>query len=231
MREGRVVSMSGAVPPHLEERSGRWGVAVRSSPTGNRTMSGHFAVFNRWTEIDSAYEGRFMERIAPGSFLGTFAEDRDRMRVRFNHGRDPSIGDKVLGPIVTLREEGRGAYYEVPLLTTFYNADLLPGLEAGLYGSSFRFRVVREELVDRPGASGYNPEGLPERTIREAQVFEFGPVTFSAYEAATARPRLVDRPGGQRQVAVPAGRRSPRPKTSGPEVRRDHRFDTSRTSP
>jgi hypothetical protein len=28
----------------------------------------------------------------------------------------------------------------------------------------------------------YNPKGMPERTITEAKVFEFGPVTYPAYE-------------------------------------------------
>ena len=35
-------------------------------------------------------------------------------------------------------------------------------------------------------ASSYKPTGLPERTITEAKVMEFGPVTFPAYEDATA---------------------------------------------
>jgi HK97 family phage prohead protease len=170
----------------IEERSGRWGVSVRSAPSGGRILAGHFAVFNRWTEIDSFFEGRFLERVAPGAFLRTMHEDRDAMRVLFQHGRDPVAGDKVLGPIMTLREDARGAYFEVPLLETSYNADLLPGLEAGLYGSSFRFRVMREEVVERPERSTFNPQGIPERTIREAKVYEFGPVTFPAYEGATA---------------------------------------------
>jgi HK97 family phage prohead protease len=150
------------------------------------TMAGRFAVFNEWTEIDSVWEGRFMERIAPGAFLRTFAEDRDRMRVLFNHGRDPHIGDKVLGPLVTLREDERGAYYEVPLLDTSYNRDLLPGLQAGQYGASFRFTVDHDEVDERPPPSAFNPQGLPERTIRQARVYELGPVTWPAYQGATA---------------------------------------------
>src|SRR5207247_9184890 len=38
-----------------------------------------------------------LERIAPGTFARSLAHDRNRIRVLFQHGRDPSIGDKVLG--------------------------------------------------------------------------------------------------------------------------------------
>jgi phage head maturation protease len=72
--------------------------------------------------------------------------------VLFQHGSDPQIGDKPLGPIDQLREDDTGAYYEVPLLEASYVRDnVLPGLKAGLYGASFRFRVVREEINDDPG--------------------------------------------------------------------------------
>ena len=150
------------------------------------TLVGHFAVFDEWTEIDSFFEGRFLERFQQGAFTKTFAEGKDAMRVLFQHGRDPQIGDKVLGPVAQVEEQPRGAYYEVPLLDTSYNRDLLPGLKAGLYGASFRFRVVKEELNLKPERSDYNPEGIPERTVTEAMVREFGPVTFPAYASATA---------------------------------------------
>lgn len=150
------------------------------------TLAGHFAVFNRWTEIDSVYEGRFLERIAPGAFARTFNNNRDGIRVLFQHGRDPQIGDKPLGPISDLREDDTGAYYEVDLLDTTYNRELIPGLRAGLYGASFRFRVLKEDFEKSPKRTDDNPEGLPLRTIREAQVMEFGPVTFPAYADATA---------------------------------------------
>lgn len=84
-----------------------------------------------------------------------------------------------------------GAQYEVPLLDTSYVADLIPGLRAGAYGASFRFNVLREDLNESAKASSYNPKGLPERTIREAKVMQFGPVTFPAYEGATAGVRSL----------------------------------------
>src|SRR5207247_9184891 len=95
------------------------------------------------------------------------------------------------GHPTVLREDELGAAYEVPLLDTSYNRDLLEGLRAGAYGSSFRFKVQREDFNQKPARSTYNPKALPERTIREAKVMEFGPVTFPAYEGATAGVRSL----------------------------------------
>lgn len=168
------------------------GVELRAAEDGNgKTLRGHFSVFNEWTEIRSIWEGNFMERIAPGAFKKTFQENARNIKVLFDHGHDPSIGNKPLGPIRSLEEDELGARYEVDLLDTSYNRDLLPGLEAGLYGASFRFRVMREDINDDPGASDHNPAGLPERTIKEVSVAEFGPVTFPAYASATAGVRSL----------------------------------------
>lgn len=151
------------------------------------TLAGRFAVFNQWTRIDSLFEGLFLERIAPGAFAKTIKEQRDDIKVLFQHGHDPMVGDKPLGPIHELEEDGEGARYEVPLIDTSYNRDLLiPGLEAGLYGASFRFRSIKEEFNKEPGKSEHNPDGIPERTIQELQLYEFGPVTFPAYPGASA---------------------------------------------
>src|SRR5437868_723201 len=65
-------------------------------------LEGHFAVYDQWTEINSAFEGHFLERFAPGAFDKTFSESRESMRVLFQHGFDPVVGDKPLGPIQTL---------------------------------------------------------------------------------------------------------------------------------
>jgi HK97 family phage prohead protease len=160
--------------------------ALREDTSTVPTLIGHFAVFDQWTEINSRFEGHFIERIAPSAFDKTFAENRRNMRVLFQHGKDPQIGEKILGPIAELRAEDEGAYYEVPLYDTSYNRDLLPGLADNQYGASFRFRAVKEDWVEKPKSSEHNPHGLRERTITEAKVMEFGPVTFPAYAGSSA---------------------------------------------
>jgi HK97 family phage prohead protease len=160
-------------------------------------MAGHFAVYDNWTEINSLWEGHFMERFAPGSFKKTIRENLSRMRVLFQHGHDPQLGDKPLGAIETLRDTTVGPYYEVPLLrnedgtVVDYIRSLIPGLKAGLYGASMRFKVMKEEFVQKPKRSRDNPDALPERTVTEAKVMEFGPVTFPAYAEATAGMRSL----------------------------------------
>ena len=154
--------------------------------TAMPTMRIRFSPFDTWYEINSWFEGRFMERTVKGAFRKTIRESADRVKVLFNHGMDFHVGDKVLGVPSRIWEAKDSATGDVPLLDTSYTRDLLPGIEAGAYGSSFMFRVIKDEWDDEPDKSDYNPDGLPERTIREVRLFEFGPVTFPANPAATA---------------------------------------------
>jgi HK97 family phage prohead protease len=156
-----------------------------SDSTG-RTLHGHFAVFDRFTEIDSWYEGRFLERVAQGAFKRTFKENANKIRVLYDHGHDPSIGNKPLGAPDVLREDAEGAYYESELFEASYVDDLIPALRAGQLGASFRFRVTGEQWVEPKKATDSNPNQLPERTITDVDLYEFGPVTFPAYGDATA---------------------------------------------
>lgn len=158
---------------------------------GMPTLVSRFSPFDTWYEIDSYFEGRFLERTTKGAFRKTIKENRSNVKVLFDHGYDMQIGNKVLGAIDDLREDADSAVGEVPLFDTSYNRDLLPGLEAGVYGSSFRFRVIRDEWNDEPGRSDHNPDGIPERTIKEVRLFEFGPVTFPANPDATAGVRCL----------------------------------------
>lgn len=153
---------------------------------GMPLMEVRFSPFGVWYEIDSAWEGRFLERTVRGAFSKTIQENRDRIKCLFNHGFDYQIGDKVLGTIEDLREDSDTAVGEVQLFDVSYVRDLQPGLEAGVYGSSMRMRVIKDEWNDDPGVSDHNPLGIPERTISEVRLYEFGPVTFPANPDATA---------------------------------------------
>ncbi len=153
---------------------------TRASVTDGRTMTGYPIVFDTWTEINS-YEGRFKERIGDKALTKTLAENRDQIKVLFNHGMDPSIGDKPLGRPSLMEPDTRGLYAETPLSETSYNDDLLALMRDGtLDGQSFRFTAVKDEWV-KPRRSG----DIPERTVTELRLYEFGPVTFPAYQAAT----------------------------------------------
>lgn len=158
---------------------------------GLGVMVVRFSIFDVWYEIDSWYEGLFLERTARGAFTKTMREQRDNVVSLFNHGMDFNIGDKVLGRVSDLREDDDAAVLEAPLFDTSYNRDLLPGIRSGAYGSSFMFRVIRDEWNDDPGVSDWNPRGIPERTIKEVRLFEAGPVTFPANPDATAGMRSM----------------------------------------
>lgn len=171
--------------------SGGFELRAATEAEGMPTMVIDLMRWGEWTEIDSMFEGHFMEQFERGSMSKTFTENRDSMRVTFQHGRDPQLGDKVLGPIAELDELEKTARGVVPLLDTAYNREILPGLEAGLYGASVRFRSMREGFEETPERSDFNPDGIPQRTIKEAQILEFGPVTFPAYAGATAGVRSM----------------------------------------
>lgn len=154
-------------------------------------MEVRFSRFGTWYEIDSLWEGNFLERTEHGAFSKTIEESGSSVKVLFNHGFDPQVGGKVLGRVESLSEEEDSPVGEVRLFDTSYVRDLLPGLEAGVYGSSFRMRVLRDEWNKSPERSDFNPRGLPERTIKEVRLFEFGPVTFPANPDTTAGVRSM----------------------------------------
>jgi len=184
-------------PPQIRERAGGAGslklveADAEAGAGDGRTLSGRFAVFNRWTEINSAIEGHFLERIQSGAFAKTIAENADRVPVLFSHGKDPTIGGQILGSLRSLSEGSEGARYEVSLYDGVPPL-LLAGLREGKYGSSFRAQVVKEDFIPRPARSRHNPLGLPESLIQEVKLLDVGPTPLPAYDATTAKVRSLD---------------------------------------
>lgn len=168
---------------------------LRASDDG-RTLVGYPIVFNSWTNIDSVREGTFSERIAPSAVNRTLRDHGDRIKVLFNHGMDPTIGDKPLGRPRSMQVDDTGLRAEVPLSDTSYNQDIAALVRDGaIDGMSFRFSIPKGgDRMAYPGEDGHDPKvsKLPQRTITDLTLYEFGPVTFPAYEASSLGIRARD---------------------------------------
>lgn len=148
---------------------------------GMPTLTVRFSQLDTWYPISSYWEGNFMERVMPGAFG---SPEVSGIRTLFNHGQDAQIGGKSLGVPARFGEGDGFAFTEVPLLDTSYVRDLIPGLQAGAYGSSFMFDVAEESWDWEPEASASNPKGLPERSLHGLTLYEAGPVTWPANPGA-----------------------------------------------
>ncbi len=152
-------------------------------------LHGYLTRFDEWAPVESRIEGKFFERSKRGAFAKTIRDNRAQMRVLFHHGQQPTVGVLPLGPITELEERADGVYYESALFPTKYVEELLPALEAGEFGSSYTFRPIKDDWDYRPQRSTLNPEGLPEVTLLEVRMKEFGPCMFPVYAGATAAVR------------------------------------------
>ena len=123
------------------------------------TFSGYLTV---WDTVDS-YNSTF----ARGAFKKTLEERGHKIKILYDH-------TDLIGSAITIREDDHGLYGEGRL-----NLDVPKAKEAyafmkdgTLEGLSFMFRTIKE---------GFD-SGV--RIIKEAQLFEFGPVVFPANDEA-----------------------------------------------
>lgn len=180
------------------------------------TLDGYGAVFNRETIIDS-WEGRFREKIAPGSMRRSFRESPPK--VQFDHGRHPMIGSIPIASLVSISEEvdpvlapEGGAHIVARLFDNWLIEPVREAIAGGaVSGMSFRFSVVREtwETADgkpirdeqqleaelmRTYREDIPDNQLPLRTLKELKVPEIGPVTWPAYPdtSVSVRSKVID---------------------------------------
>lgn len=165
-------------------------LAYRDDGQGEGIIEGRMVPYNVWTEVRSAFEGHFLERIMPGALKKTFAEQGQRMKVLFHHGLD-SLGKQPIAALEEIADRADGAYYRARLLPSVPPL-ILDGLRANLYGISIGMRLpYRSDNVYRPRKSDYNPEGIEERTVTEAAMKELSVTAFPVYEGTTAAVRSV----------------------------------------
>ena len=172
-------------------------------PNDGYTLDGYGAVFNRETVIDS-YEGRFKEKIAPGSMKRSFRETPPK--IQFDHGRHPLIGSIPIASLRSISEDSDpelapdgGAHVIARIFDNWLMAPVRDAIAAqAVNGMSFRFSVVREQWETPDGKVIRDEEQLmaelrrtwydeiPDdellvRTLKELKVPEIGPVTWPAY--------------------------------------------------
>jgi HK97 family phage prohead protease len=176
-------------------------VEFRAEPAGDGlTFSGYAAVYNSVTRINSAYEGKFDEQVAPGAFARFL---RQQMPVlMFEHGQHPLIGSMPLGVIQRASEDETGLHIEARLSDNWLIEPVRDAVRDGaVTGMSFRFKVPKggDRWERRAG-------DVDLRTLLDVDIPELGPVVFPAYEPTTAAVRsaldhlstdLTGRPGAR----------------------------------
>ncbi len=141
-------------------------------------LVGYAAVFNSWSED----LGGFREKIDPGTFQRAIGEQD--IRCLFNHNADVVLG-RNLSKTLRLIEDETGLRYEVDLPDTQAARDLYVSVSRGdVTGCSFTFRTVRDEWLN-------HPDGQVERTLKDVDLLDVGPVTFPAYPETTVMVRSM----------------------------------------
>lgn len=167
----------------METRSIAGHVQLRSDEAAG--IVGYAAKFYR--ADDSGTEFRLwdgaVERIMPGAFDAALSDD---VRALFNHDASQILGRTKSGTL-KLSVDDIGLRYEIAPADTRVYADVANFLSRGdVDGSSFQFQIL-------PGGERWTRSGSTEvREITSVKLFDVGPVTFPAYEAATSGVRSVE---------------------------------------
>ena len=167
-------------------------VEVRMLPGQAPIIAGYAVVFNSLSEVMTDGRGRpFRERIAPTAFDRALAADPD-VRALWNHNADLPLGRTRNGTLV-LRKDGAGLRIELTPPATTWGQDAIESIRRGdVSGMSFAFAAKRDggDTWSKPG-----PDGVAERVLLDADLYEVSPVTFPAYPATVV--------GVRSAVAVP----------------------------
>jgi uncharacterized protein len=187
--------------PRVERRS--------DDEAAPKVITGYAAVFYR--AGDPATEYRLWqdayERVLPGCFDAAIRE-QDIVRGLCNHKSEWLLGRSDKGT-VGLSIDQVGLRYEIDPPDTQAGRDTLALLERGdLDASSFGFRAYG----GRRGTVRWVDETRDGRVIEcrelvEVELLDVGPVTFPAYQAATAGVRSADLPDYLREAAADWERR------------------------
>lgn len=138
--------------------------------SSSNTLEGYASVFDAWYEV-SDHLGQYKEQVARGAFRKTL---RERTPVcQLDHGAHPLIGGLPLGRFTRLAEDSHGLHFRLEMHDGWLFDPVKEAVRSGaISGCSIRFAVPK-------GKEDWN-DTMTERTIREAKLYELGPVVFPA---------------------------------------------------
>lgn len=159
--------------------------------SGPSKLVGYAALFNKPTEL---FPG-LVERIAPGAFTRTLAENAD-VRALVDHDPSKIIGRTKAGTLA-LQENRKGLKVAIDAADTTAGQDILKSVARGdVDQMSFGFRVVKESWEDLK-------DGSVVRTLEDVDLFDVSAVTFPAYADTTIATRSLEawKQGGEKPPA------------------------------
>lgn len=160
---------------------------------GAMRIGGYAAVFNVRSE---PIAGLFREIIKPGAFTKTLQEAD--VLAFWNHNTDIPLGRRSNGSLA-LSEDAHGLKFDLTLPNTSLARDAFELVRSGIVKEmSFGFRVPKGKDRWTHGA-----DGMDEREVFEAQLFEVSPVAFPAYPATEAEARSIWDERSERTTSEP----------------------------
>ena len=152
-------------------------VALQTGDNGDMTVVGYAAVFDQPTEINSLFEGRFLEVIKPGTFAGSL-KTRD-IALLWAHDMGYPLA-RVANGTLELEEDDYGLRMTAQLPDNTRGHDTLYQIKRGdIDGMSFRIRITKHTWIEPE-----KRDDLPKREIFEADLVEVSFVTFPAFEGS-----------------------------------------------
>jgi uncharacterized protein len=138
-------------------------------------LVGHASVFNQETVISGWFD-EWREEVAPGAFKKTIKEGD--IRSCFNHDVNIVLGRNKAGTL-DLSEDDIGLLAVIRPPDNEWGRPVIDAVKRGdVTGMSVMFSPVKEEWW----FPGKDSQELPKRTLKEAKLYELGPVTFPAFE-------------------------------------------------
>lgn len=171
----------------------RWNpgqVVLRKDDDDGDVIDSMVVPFDEWIEVDSVFEGNFVERFAQGSLRKTLRENMSRIRVYFEHGFSKIYDSQPIAELLRAWEEPQGAWFSAALLEGLPDV-LLSGLSRGLYGASIGASIKKADVNTDPEPSEHNPKGLEERTYTEVQAHDFSITPRPAYASTSVAMRAI----------------------------------------